>query len=152
MLIQIILYCVTGIDTVNTCEIHPQNTLDATNGDFFLSENQLSQCISETKELVIHAKEGQTMNVSQINLDHTDHNQDIYGTIKDVKSGKQGLIEHGPRTKRLMVSTSNEIALTLSDDSSAENRFMLHVEGKYSYILIYLVHMFECLSEHCPIL
>ena len=71
------------------------------------------------------------MNISQISLDHSGRNQDTYGTIKDVYAGKQSLIEHGPRNKQLISSTTNEVTLSLLNDDLDENRFMLHVQGTY---------------------
>ena len=113
----------------NTCKSSEQNILNANADDFFLSENQLIQCIDPNKELLIQAKDGQILNISQINLDHAGSNQGTYGSVKDTTNGKQVLIGHGPRGKHLMVSTSNKIALTVSNDDLEGNRFMLHFQG-----------------------
>ena len=122
----------TALETDNACKSNQQTVLDANADDFFLSENQLDQCISQNKELIIQAKDGQVMNISQINLDHSGNNQSPYGSVEDVKSGKQSLIGHGPRLNHLMLSTSNEIAVIVSGVGSEDNRFMLHIQGTCS--------------------
>ena len=100
--------------------------------DFYLSESQLAKCIHQNKELIIKTKDGQVMNISQISLDHSGNNQSPYGSVKDVTSGKQSLIGHGPRNNNLMLSTSNRIAIILSGVNSEETRFMLHIQGTCS--------------------
>ena len=119
---------ITGLDTGNACNSNQLTALDVSD-DFFLSENQLSQCISHNQEFLVQTKVGQVMNISQINLDHSGNNQSPYGSVKDVTSGKQSLIGHGPRKNQLMQSSSNEIAIILSGVESEDNRFMLHIQG-----------------------
>ena len=139
--------CFTALETNNACQSNQQTVLDANADDFFLSENQLDQCISQNKELIIQAKDGQVMNISQINLDHSGNNQSPYGSVEDVKSGKQSLIGHGPRLNHLMLSTSNEITVIVSGVGSEDNRFMLHIQGIYirhfQYYVYVIYHRFQ---------
>ena len=120
----------------NTCTSIKQNILKANADDFFLSENKLIPCIVPNKELLIQAKDGQILNISQINLDHSGNNQGTYGSVKDTTNGKHVLIGHGPREKHLIVSTSNEIAVTVSNDDLEDNRFMLHFQGICSAFIL----------------
>ena len=78
---------------------------------------------------MVQAKEGQIMNVSQINLQHDLGNNNIYATIKDTGSNNKVLVGDGPIQKQLIVSSSNKLELTLTEHEATENRFMLHITG-----------------------
>ena len=114
------------LDIESSC-ISQQVHIDEPVIDFYLTENQLTKCYD--RKIAILAKDGQTMNISQISLSDSILNQDTYGTIKDIKSGKNKLIGHGPREESHLLTASNEVELTVSDDDD-ENRFILHIKGK----------------------
>ena len=120
-----------ALDINNQYKQNQQLIIEASKTNFYLADTQLRHCLSANQEkVIIQAKEGQIMNVSQINLKHDASNNNIYATIKDVGSNQNVLIGDGPRHKQLVVSSSHELELTLTEQNVApENRFMLHIEG-----------------------
>ena len=96
--------------------------------DFFLTENQLTKC--NDRKITLLAKDGQTMNISQMILDGSVSHQDTYGTIKDINSGKSKIIGHGPREESHLLTALNEVEIIVMEGDAEENRFMLHIIGK----------------------
>ena len=69
------------------------------------------------------------MNISQISLSDSIGNQDTYGTIKDIKSGKTKLIGRSPREDTHLLTASNEVEIIVMGDDAEANKFMLHIKG-----------------------
>ena len=128
------MYLFTVLDIESSC-ISQQVHIEEHVSDFFVTENQLTKC--NNRQFTIHAKDGQTMNISQINLDDSISDQDTYGTIKDTTSGKSKLIGHGPREDTHLLAASNEVEIIVMEDDAEDNKFMLHIKGnKYIHGMI----------------
>ena len=119
-----------GLDTGNICNQNQPTFIEASKPEFYLANTQLTKCVSINQQsIIIQAKEGQVMNVSRILLQNSAGSNNIIATIEDIHNGNKAFIGDGPRKKQLIVSTSHEIELTLTDRETTDNHFMLHIKG-----------------------
>ena len=114
------------------CKTNDPIVIDADKPDFHFTDIQLAQtCTGSNKRFIVRAKEGQVLNISEVNLRNSFMGDGTYGTIKDISNNKMKIIGDGPRGKHLLLSSSNEVELTITDNSASNNRFMLHVSGTF---------------------
>ena len=112
-------------------ELGQQSIVEAAKAEFYLADLQLEQYLSSNQRIIIiQAKEGQIMNVSQINLRTNARADKIYATITDKQTNKNVLIQNGPRHKQLIQTASHKLELSLTKQIKLdENRFILHIKG-----------------------
>ena len=129
---------ISALNIRSDCKQMQQFVIEATKPEFYLADTQLRTCATPNKGgITIQAKEGQVMNVSVINLQHSAGANSIYATLKDIGANKNVLIGDGPRHKHLVLSSSNELELTLREpDEITENQFMLHIKGRLTDIIV----------------
>ena len=104
------------------------NIIQITDSTSYLADRQLNLNCPVSSRFVLKAKEGQIMNISEINM-QTDGHQP-YGSLNDKSSIRRVMIGDGPRENHLLLSSSNEIELTVSENTNSFNRFMLKVMGE----------------------
>ena len=96
----------------------------------YVTDLQLKRtCVSRQKALILTVKDGQFLNISMINFKTSLVNDEIYGTINDVRANKEVMLSTGPRVRHVIQSSSSELELKLLQNSGSHNRFMLHITG-----------------------
>ena len=96
--------------------------------DIYISSDKIhASCKSNGREISFYTNEGQTLNISVIDLSNNLLDTDeIYGTINDPATKQNVVFGHGPRERHLTTSVSNEVTLTIQ----SEHRFILRFEGE----------------------
>ena len=94
---------------------------------YLASDNIHSSCVSNGNTLTLYSNEGQTLNITMIDINDNDAPTDqIYGTINDPANDNRIMIESGPRKRNLMSTLSNTVEISLQSSSP----FLLHVIGE----------------------
>ena len=71
-----------------------------------------SRCLSNGSPIVMYAHEGQTLNISLLDLSSNVINgEDTYGTLNDPSAKKRILFGKGPRSRHLMTTISNTVEI-----------------------------------------
>ena len=114
----------------STCNSQRANVIEPTDSKFYLSDLQLNPNCPSVNQHILKAKEGQIFNISEMNINIGDNGHSSYGTLKDKANDRRVFIGNGPRENHLLISSSNEVELTVSSNSDSFNRFLLRIEGK----------------------
>ena len=127
-----------ALDISGDCKTNNPTLIVTTKPEFYITDMQLAEtCLGNNKRFILRAKEGQVLNISEVNLQNSFIGDGTYGTLKDLSNNKLEIIADGPREKHLLLSSSNEVELTITDNAASNNRFMLHVSGKCNRVNLY---------------
>ena len=113
----------------STCNSQKTNVIEATDSKFYLSDLQLNPNCPSVNQYILKAKEGQILNISELNINTGNNGHSSYGTLKEKENDRRVFIGNGPRENHLLISSSNEVELTVSSNPNSFNRFILSVEG-----------------------
>ena len=124
--IETLIRLLPGMSLVQQCSASTRVEIPSKN--IYISSDEIHlSCKLNGREIAIYTNEGQTLNISVIDLNNNLKGTDeIYGTINDPATKQNVVFGHGPRERHLTTSVSNEVILTIQ----SEHRFILRFEGK----------------------
>ena len=127
---QYVPYCITGMDLPDFCSGSAGPiSLEMSRANQMLSSEALkASCILNNKQWSLKTRNGRIMNISLINLQHSNINSNsIYGSLKDRGSNKRVVFGYGPRYQQLLVSTASEVQITIQNTHA---HFILGITGE----------------------